>query len=71
MTVVRWTSATGLLLVLGGCASVDPTQDYERTEDEVTAATGADALYRPGEEERARERVAQLLEDGLTSEEAV
>ena len=61
----------GLLLFLGGCASVDPAPDYARAQDEVKAATGANALYLPGEEERAREQVAELLEGGLTSQEAV
>lgn len=61
----------GLLLVLGGCASVDPTPDYGHAQDEVTAATGAKALYQPGEEERAREQVAALVADGLTAQDAV
>jgi cobalt-zinc-cadmium efflux system outer membrane protein len=71
MRAARRTIAGGLLLVLGGCASVDPTPDYGRAQDEVTAATGAKALYQPGEEARAREQVAELLEGGLTPQEAV
>lgn len=71
MSFARRTIVVGLLLVLGGCASVDPTPDYGRAQDEVTAATGAKALYQPGAEERAREQVAQLLEGGMTSQEAV
>ena len=71
MSVARRTTVGGLLLLLGGCASVDPVPDYGRAQDEVTAATGAEALYQPGEEERAREQVAELLEGGLTSQEAV
>jgi len=70
MSVIRTTVAGGLLL-LGGCASVDPTPDYRRAQDEVTAATGAKALYRPGEEAQAAEQVTRLLKDGLTSQEAV
>ncbi len=69
MSVAKWTFAAGLLLLLGGCASVDPTPDYDQAEREVVAATGADALYHPGEEEEARERVEQLLLDGLTPQE--
>lgn len=71
MSVARRTTVGGLLLILGGCASVDPVPDYGRAQDVVTAATGAEALYQPGEEERAREQVAELLEGGLTSQEAV
>jgi cobalt-zinc-cadmium efflux system outer membrane protein len=37
----------------------------------VRAATGANALYQPGEEERARAQVTDLLGGGLTSQEAV
>ena len=55
MSVTRGTIVGGLLLLLGGCASVDPTPDYGRTQDEVRAATGANALERPGEQEGARE----------------
>lgn len=60
-----------LLLVLGGCASVDPAPDYSRAQQEVTAATGAEALYLPGEEESAREQVTALMADGLTAQDAV
>ena len=61
----------GLVLLLGGCATVNPMPDYGRAQDEVRVGTGARAIYQPGDEELARERVAQLLERGLTSEEAV
>lgn len=60
-----------LLLILGGCASVDPRPDYSRAQEEVTAATGADALYLPGEEDRVREHVTALMADGLTAHGAV
>jgi len=69
-TAARATAGV-LLLVLGGCAGVDPTPDYGRATNEVTAATGADVLYQPGEEEVVRARVAELMEGGLTSGEAV
>lgn len=71
MSSARRTLVGGLLLVLCGCATVDPTPDYGRAQDEVKAATGAKALYQPGAEERAREQVAQLLAGGMTSQEAV
>ena len=71
MSATRRTIVGGLLLLLGGCASIDPAPDYARAQDEARAATGAKALYQPGEEERAREQVVVLLEGGLTSQEAV
>lgn len=71
MSLASRTAIGGLLLVLGGCASVDPTPDYGRAQDEVRSATGASALYQPGEEERVREQVMDLLDGGLTSKEAV
>lgn len=58
-------------VLLSGCASVDPGPDYDRVADYVAEATGDDSLYRPGDEEAARERIEELLEDGLEREEAV
>ena len=63
--------ASGALLALGGCATVDPTADFGRVQEAVQAATGAGGLYRPGEDERAAKRVEELLDGGLTAQEAV
>ncbi len=71
MNRLRLIALGGLLLVLGGCASVNPNPDYGRALDEVSAATGVDTLYHPGEERRGREQVTEFLEDGLTSHEAI
>lgn len=60
-----------LLLALTACATVDPGPDYSRAQEEVTAATGAKALYVPGEEESARKKVTALMADGLTAQDAV
>ncbi|MAG34684.1 MAG: hypothetical protein CL878_00320 [Dehalococcoidia bacterium] len=65
------TSSTAVALLLSGCATVDPSPDYERAREEVKAATGEDVLYHPGEEQAVREQVAELLRDGLTAREAV
>jgi outer membrane protein, heavy metal efflux system len=62
---------SALLLVLGGCASIDPTPDYRWAEEEVIAATGSDVIFQPGEDVEGQARVEALLEDGLTSHEAV
>ena len=62
--------AAGLLAV-AGCASVDPEPDYQRARDEVLSATGEAGLFQPGDEELGDERIAVLLEAGVTSQEAV
>lgn len=66
-----WAPAVALMVTLGGCATVDPTPDYEWARDEVTAATGEEALFQPGEEQQVAERVAELLDGGLTAQESV
>lgn len=68
---VRVVGAAALLAAITGCATVDPGPDYELAREEVKAATGEDTLYQPGEEERARKLVAELMKDGLTAKDAV
>lgn len=71
MNTARLIGIGGLVLMLGGCASVNPTPDYGRVQEEVSVATGLDTLYHPGEEKSSREHVTELLEGGLTSQEAI
>ncbi len=63
--------ASLLLVALAGCATVDPSPDYELARQEVEAATGRPSLYNPGEDEATRQLLDQLFQDGLTSQEAV
>lgn len=58
----------GLLL---GCASVDPTSDYERARQNVARATGHESMYLPGQSDAVSDRVESLLSNGLTAEEGV
>ena len=69
--VLRAVTLGVLVLAASGCASVDPSGDYSRARALVHEATGQYTLFRPGEEEQAREAVDALLVDGLTSTEAV
>ena len=66
-----WAPVVALVIALGGCASVDPTPDYEWARDEVAAATGEESLFQPGEEEEVAARIEELLDGGLTAQESV
>ena len=59
------------LAAIGGCATVNPQLDYDRVGQQVSGATGQERVYRPEEDELVRERVAELVRDGLTVNEAV
>ena len=58
------------LVFLAGCATVDPTASYDKAADHVRKATGETELYRPDDEQGVERRVAELLANGLTLEEA-
>lgn len=54
------------------CASVDPGPDYDRLSESVRRATGAETVYHPDVEPQELDaRVDELLEDGVTLDEAV
>ena len=59
------------LVAAGGCATVDPQLDYERAGRHITAATGREQVYQPGDDEAIAERVEELLHEGITVDEAV
>lgn len=59
-----------LLVYLTGCTTVDPRADYDRVARHVAAATGQPALYSLADESVIAARVAELLHDGLTADEA-
>jgi cobalt-zinc-cadmium efflux system outer membrane protein len=60
-----------LLLTLPSCAVVvDPAPDYDRVVEEVRSVTGAAGVHHPLAQEGVRERVEQLLGDGLAVHEA-
>jgi len=59
------------LLALGGCVTVDPSLDYERTSEHISRVTGQEEVYQPGDDEIIAGRVDELLADGITVGEAV
>ncbi|TWT42039.1 Outer membrane efflux protein [Phycisphaerae bacterium RAS1] len=61
---------TLLLSVLGGCAGGDPQPDYQRSADLIAQRTGAAEVFTPDASERTEQRVAELLQGGLTVGEA-
>ncbi len=54
-----------------GCATVDPTPDYQRAADDIQERTGTSGIYSPVADPAVDDRVAALLGDGLTDDEAV
>ena len=59
------------LVAAGGCATVNPRADYELAGRRIAAATGQERVYDPDDEEAIADRVADLLRDGITSDETV
>jgi len=62
---------TAIGAAVGGCATVNPRPDYDRTADHVAASTGHRFGYRPyGDEQAIHSQVQELLRGGLTANEA-
>lgn len=59
------------LVLLGGCATVDPGNDYERAGQRISQATGHDQVYRPEDDQSIAGVVDELCQDGVTASEAV
>lgn len=70
--LMRSSAWVGLVVVLAlsGCASVDPNPSYDAATEEIRVATGEADIYHPDREAEGAERVAELLLDGLTLQEA-
>jgi len=63
--------AACLAIALGGCASVDPRADFQRSAEQVRDHTGAEDSFDPDTEAAIEQRVMDLREGGLTVDEAV
>jgi outer membrane protein, heavy metal efflux system len=55
---------------VGGCATVEPRQDYRQVAQRVTEATGRELVYQPEDDALVAEVVEGLTEDGITAAEA-
>lgn len=54
-----------------GCAMVNPRPDYERAGKTIAEATGSESWFRPDENDAGAMRVRELLQEGITCDEAV
>ena len=59
------------VIMLAGCAHVNPRPDYERVKRHVADAVGENAIAPPDNAEAVRALVAARLEGGLSADEAV
>lgn len=59
-----------MLTVGGGCATVDPKPDYDRTRALIERSTGVAESYGPKDDRLATEELRAALTDGLTLDEA-
>jgi len=59
-----------MLMMIGGCATVNPQHDYDRVGRRVIEATGQDRVYRPEDDALVDELVKGLLRDGISADEA-
>lgn len=57
--------------LVAGCAAVNPHADYERAAAHIERAAGQAESYHPGDEAVTRQKVEDLLQGGLTANEAV
>lgn len=60
-----------LAFSLGGCATVDPRADMDRTSQHLKHAIGTETLYRQDDHAVIDQRIADLTAGGLTADEAV
>ncbi len=65
-------SSTGLItcmILLGGCTTVDPQEDYARARDHIRQSTGQ-VNIQPQDGAIIETRISELLQSGLTADEA-
>ncbi len=58
------------MVLVGGCATVNPQHDYERVGQRVAEATGQERVYQPEDDGLVDGLVAELMQDGISADEA-
>ncbi len=61
----------GALAVVGGCATVNPEHDYAQVVRHITQATGQENMYHPKDDELVAGLVEELLQNGISADDAV
>lgn len=60
----------GVVLSIGGCATVDPRPDYEQAKQEIRATTGEEVVHDPDQPVLTGAEIGTMLADGLGLDEA-
>lgn len=68
---IRRTTAVLLVAALTGCATVNPNPDYDRLSEVVRDAVGQPITFRPDQDPAIQQEALELIDDGLTADEAV
>lgn len=68
--IARAGMAAGLMAV-GGCASVDPSPDYESAREAIEETSGVETRFDPEDEASAAAAVDELLRDGVSIRESL
>ena len=69
--MLKQISTVLLALALSGCAVVDPRSDYKRVQDLLAESVGRREVYLPDDDELVARRVDELLDGGVTTDDAV
>lgn len=56
---------------LSGCADINPRPDYKRVQDLLAESVGRREMYVPDDDESVGRRVVELLDGGVTTDDAV
>ncbi|RMF79577.1 MAG: TolC family protein [Planctomycetota bacterium] len=72
ISIHRFTLAgSAALVLLAGCAKVNPAPDYRRAAEYASRATGQARLFDPQQRDSDEQAIKAMLADGLSADEAV